>query len=157
MTCDTAAAGLLLQSSLSLASSPTLKNDRGHELPSTASGLEGTSQEGEIQQDGETHTSLISGPSCRIGDRAVQVASLHFLSMVLGLKSFDQHQCPEDPYSKRDKDRLPHYYFCSIFHSNLQTSKSAPSYSNHFSSLNFWFQCIKQAGLELAATSWFLE
>lgn len=153
---DTAVAVLLLQSSPSLVSSPIRENDSGYEVSSKGSGLEGSSQEWEIQHDGETRMSPTSCPACKMGDRAVQGASLCLQPMVLGAEK----QCPEDPHSKwkgDEKDRLPHYYLCGVLHCNLQTSKASHANWNHFSSLNFHFQCLKEAGLGLAAASWLLE
>lgn len=61
---------------------------------------------------------------------------------------------PADPHyaGEGDEDRLQRGHLCCVLHCNLQTPRAAASNCNHFSSLNFGFQCLKQASLGLAAS-----
>lgn len=69
-------------------------------------------------------------------------------------KSFGNQQCPQDPRHTGwgNKDMLQCYHLHCVLHCNSQTSGAASSNCNHFSSLNFGFQYLKQASLGLAAS-----
>lgn len=124
-------------------------------MPSTGSDLEG-----KILQDGGTCMSptarapqlvLLAGWVTRLHRVPASASSLCFW----GLRSFGQQQRLQGPHHTGQgdqKDRLQRCHLHPVLHCNLQTSRAASSNCNHFSSLNFCFQCLNQASLGLAAS-----